>query len=116
MNSQPNPTASGTEPPSEKQSWWDALIRWLDGMSGLLFLTIGFAGLCSDVGLDRLSRPLFYFTFVYLGLKDLLSCILDLGGRRDGGRIVAVRRWLRPLIFVAPVLLMAAGLAWLLGH
>jgi hypothetical protein len=90
--------------------------RWLGWLGGLLFLAIGIVGLCSDRGTERLWRSLIYLAFGLTGLKDLLLWILELFEWRRGGRIMAVRLWLVPLIFVGPILILAGGLAWLLGY
>jgi hypothetical protein len=116
MNSQSNASADGTQPPSEKEPWGDVLHRWLGWLGGLLFLVIGVVGLCSDGGMERLGPSLCYLAFGFVGLKDFLMWILELFEWRRGGRIMAVRIWMVPLIFVGPVLFLACGLAWLLGH
>lgn len=102
--------------PSPERSGTEVCSRWLERAAGLMFLAIGWNGLRSDSGPERLGMSLVYLAMLLMGLKDLSIWILELFEWRRGRQLLAVRRWLLLPMFAALGQVLAGGLAWLLGY
>jgi hypothetical protein len=85
-------------------------------MGGLALLAWGYAGLRDNPGPDQVGPSLFHLGLLLAGVLLLLTWVIELFEWRRGGRIMAMRKWLVPLLLAAPLLFLASGVAWLFGY
>jgi hypothetical protein len=85
-------------------------------VGGLALLALALVNLQRGLGRDRLWLSLFHLGLALAGLLVLQTWLIEWFERRRGGRSMALRRWLVPLLLAAPLFFLASGLAWLVGY
>jgi hypothetical protein len=116
MASQHQRTVDGQAPGAQRQPWWETAYRWLGWLGGVALLALGFANLKEGFGLDCMRFSLLQLSLALTGLLLVQTWAIEVFEWRRGRRIMAMRRWLIPTLVVATFVLLASGLAWLLGY